>query len=331
MIEDLDVFAVVVEQSSLNQASRLLNLSQPALSRKIAKLEEQLGVALFNRNGKRLELTAIGRLTYTFALEQRQQQLRFLQSLNRYKSEEQTTVTFGASLTTLQTTMPPLVRSFTEKHPYAEVKLITGKTHEIVNDIRDKKADIGIVASSIHESGLVCVPLFDDHLELVVPKAHPLAEKKQPGMQQLQGLPMIMFSKGTWYRKLIDDVFHRYMVMPDLRMEIDSFEAIVRLLPICMAAALLPRSYIGEQLLSSNELVSLHIPELEQTRRTTCLIYNEAADLGTAARQWIADTTAGFKSRKPMIRDANIRVEDNPPVLENEQWPSPSDNSFKLD
>ncbi len=302
MLEDIDIFAVVVEQSSLNQASKLLNLSQPALSRKISKLEENLGVSLFNRNGKRLELTSIGRLTYTFALEQRQQNLKFLQSLNRYKSEDQTTVTFGASLTTLQTTLPPLVSSFTRKHPYAELKLITGKTHEIVNAVRDKKVDVGIVASSIHESGLTCVPLFDDHLELVVPSNHPLADHQETTMQDLQGLAMIIFSKGTWYRKLIDDVFHRYTVMPDLRMEIDSFEAIVRLLPICMAAALLPKSYVGKQLLSGNELVSLHIPELEQTRRTTCLLYSESSDLGSAARQWIIDTQEQFETMNDPIR-----------------------------
>lgn len=62
LFEDLNAFAVIVEQSSLNKASKLLNLSQPALSRKIAKLEEELGVNLFDRRGKRLEITSTGRL-----------------------------------------------------------------------------------------------------------------------------------------------------------------------------------------------------------------------------------------------------------------------------
>lgn len=80
LFEDLNAFAVIVEQSSLNKASKLLNLSQPALSRKIAKLEEELGVNLFDRRGKRLEITSTGRFVYTFALEQRQRQLRFYKS-----------------------------------------------------------------------------------------------------------------------------------------------------------------------------------------------------------------------------------------------------------
>src|SRR5690606_39481703 len=72
MMEDLLVFTTVVEQSSLNKASKLLNLSQPALSRKIAKLEEEWGVALFERKGKRLELTRVGQEAYIYAMEQRQ-------------------------------------------------------------------------------------------------------------------------------------------------------------------------------------------------------------------------------------------------------------------
>lgn len=100
MFEDLNAFAVIVEQSSLNKASKLLNLSQPALSRKIAKLEEELGVNLFDRRGKRLEITSTGRFVYTFALEQRQRQLRFLQKLSQHKNEAQSMLTLGASLTT---------------------------------------------------------------------------------------------------------------------------------------------------------------------------------------------------------------------------------------
>ena len=295
MYEELDVFAVVVEQSSINKASKILNLSQPALSRKIAKLEAELGVQLFNRRGKRLELTSIGQLTYTFALEQRQQQVKFMRTLAHYREGEQITITLGASLTTLQTTLPPLVNAFMEKHPTAEIKLITGKTHEIVSSVRDKRADVGIVASSINQSGLNCIPLFDDHLELVIPADHPLSQVEEASIEHLQGLPMIIFSTGTWYRKLTDDLFHRWGIMPDIRMEIDSFEAIIRMIPTIKAAALLPKSYLRQQLLSDNGLVDIHIPALIETRRTTSLIYGDASELSKAAVRWIAETEALFR------------------------------------
>lgn len=250
MYDDLDAFAAVVEHSSLNRASRQLNLSQPALSRKISKLEERLGVALFNRFGKRLELTEVGRLTYTYALEQRQQRSKFLEALSKFKEGEPQLVTLGASLTTLQTTLPPLVKAYTEKYPAAELKLITGKTHEMVTAVSEGKCDVAIIASQVQEPGLRCIPLFEDQLRLVVSEQHPLTLTPRLTMDHLSRLPMILFSKGTWYRRTTDDLFQRCGVDPDVRMEIDSFEAIVRLLPTIKAAALLPNSYLRPELLN---------------------------------------------------------------------------------
>lgn len=289
MMEDLLVFTTVVEQSSLNKASKLLNLSQPALSRKIAKLEEEWGVSLFTRKGKRLELTRVGQEAYIYAMEQRQRHQNFLQSVSRFKASERSVVTLGASLTTIQTTLPPLVTALMNKFPDIELKLVTGKTHEIVSHVRDRKVDVGVIASSISEAGLRCIPLFQDHLELVVPRGHDLAQKSRPQMDDLNGRSMIVFSKGTWYRKLIDDLFGRYGIIPDIRMEIDSFEAIVRLLPTCKAAALLPKSYLRKPLLKDNELVSVPMKELEQTRRETCLVYADRSDLNSEAREWFTE------------------------------------------
>ncbi|WP_054942883.1 LysR family transcriptional regulator [Paenibacillus ihuae] len=294
MFDDLDIFAAVVEHSSLNRASRQLNLSQPALSRKISKLEERLGVSLFNRFGKRLELTEVGRLTYTYALEQRQQRSKFLEALSKFKEGEPQLVTLGASLTTLQTTLPPLVNAYMNKYPAAELKLITGKTHEIVSAVNEGKCDVGIIASSIQEPGLRCIPLFEDQLRLVASEHHPLTLTAKLTMEHLSRLPMILFSKGTWYRRMTDELFQRCGVDPDVRMEIDSFEAIVRLLPTIKAAALLPKSYLRPELLNGGGLVSLHIKELEQTQRTTCLIYQGSGGLSTAARCLVQVTEEVF-------------------------------------
>lgn len=289
MLDLLEAFATVVEHTSLNQAAKRLNISQPALSRQIARLEEELNVELFHRNGKRLEVTRVGQLTYDFAVDIRKRQLDYLKSIATYKAEGQKIVSIGASLTTLQTTLPIFVNLFKEQYPEAQLKLITGKTHEIVSLIRDKEADFGIVADAIHEQGLISIPLLSDHLELVVPNHHELSSVQEGSIEHLSGLPMLLFSNGTWYRKLIDDLFRRYRVMPDIRMEIDSFEAIGRLLSTCQASALLPKSYLRKQWLEDNDLSVVHLKELEQTERVTSLIYAESASLNDSFRQFIAD------------------------------------------
>ncbi|MFC0333117.1 LysR family transcriptional regulator [Paenibacillus sepulcri] len=298
MLEELNVFAIIVEQSSMNKASTALNLSQPALSRKISKLEQDLGVELFKRVGKRLELTRIGRLTYDYAIETRQQHLRFLKMLAEYKTAGRSSLTIGASLTTLQTTLPDLIQALTQQSSELDIKAITGKTHEIVSLVRDRKADLGIVASQIDDPGLRCVPLFEDHLVLVLPRNHFVMDKGEPVIGDLNGMPMILFSKGTWYRILTDELFEKYHLLPDVRMEIDSFEAILRLLHTCRAGTLLPKSYLREQMLSDNDLISVTIRELKESKRTTSLIHAETDSLSPAVRLWIDEIAKLYNPRR---------------------------------
>ncbi len=295
--EDLNVFAAVVEQSSMNKASALLNLSQPALSRKIAKLEQELGAQLFRRVGRRLELTRIGELTYDYALQARQLHRKYMSTLSEFKQTHRSSLTIGASLTTLQTTLPDLIQALTASHPEIDIKAVTGKTHEIVSLVRDKKIDLGLVASVIDDPQLHCVPLFDDHLELVLPRCHLLTENGKLAIRTLSGLPMILFSKGTWYRNLTDELFDTHRLHPDVKMEIDSFEAILRLLHTCGAATLLPRSYIREQMLADNDLMVVPVLELEQAKRTTSLIHGDPARLEPAVRDWIREAAANYFRR----------------------------------
>ncbi|MFF2885255.1 LysR family transcriptional regulator [Paenibacillus sp. NPDC057967] len=294
MYEELHVFTVIVEQSSMNKASALLNLSQPALSRKIAKLEDEIGVELFRRVGKRLELTRIGQLTYEYALELRQLHRHYLQTVSEFTATGRSSLTIGASLTTLQTTLPDLIQMLTSTHPEFDIKAVTGKTHEIVSYVREHKVDIGIVASGIDDAALRCVPLFDDHLLLVLPRSHVVTEKGMLHIEDLNGLPMILFSKGTWYRIMTDELFDTYRISPDVRMEIDSFEAILRLLHTCRAGTLLPKSYMREQLLEDNDLIVVPIKELAEAKRTTSLIHLDPAALSPSVRQCINEITAKF-------------------------------------
>lgn len=298
MLEDMRMFAAVVEQTSLNKAAERLNVSQPALSRRIARLESELGVDLFRRVGKRLELTAAGQLTYEFSLELRRFHVSYLQKLNAFKTTEAPIATIGASLTTLQTTLPELITAMTEKHPQLEIKAVTGKTHEIATLVKERKVDFGLVGSAVDDDpAITSLPLFEDHLILVLPRTHFILERTQFDVTDLNGLPMILFQPGTWYRTLTDELFRRYQLKPDVRMEIDSFEAIIRLLAACRAGTLLPKSYLRRQLLEDNDLYLVRIPELEETKRTTSLIYGDPAWLAPSTRFLIEETAAYFTRR----------------------------------
>ncbi|MEF3307046.1 LysR family transcriptional regulator [Paenibacillus sp. GYB003] len=283
---NMDVFADVVEHGSLNRAAQALNISQPALSRKIAQLEEELGILLFDRKGKKLELTRLGQIAYEYAVEMREMERKLLQRIAEHHSSFKS-ITIGASLTTLQSTLPDLIALYTRDFPETDIKAITGKTHEIVSLVKENKVDLGLVASKIDNPDLTCIPLFDDHLCLVLPANHRWVDKPGIEIGELRELPMILFSKGTWYRILMDELFHRYTVYPDVKMEIDSFEAILRLVSTCNVATLLPKSYLRPSVLDNNGLVLRNIPELQETTRTTSLLFGRESSLNASTRGWI--------------------------------------------
>jgi len=293
-------FAKIVEFSSLNKASRVLNISQPALSRQIKRLEEDLGVKLFIRRGKRLVLTRAGELCYEHALELEAMQTKLVRALDPYRGDSQPAeLTIGASLTTLQSTLPELLAAYLETHPSTDIKALTGKTHEIVSLVKEKKIDIGIVASHSEGNGYVSEPLFDDHLCLILPIDHPYVDRSSITLGDLDGLSFILFSRGTWYRVLTDELFQRYGIHPDIMMEIDSFEAIIRLVGSCKAAALLPKSYVHTHLAENNKLIVRNLPELHETKRTTSLIFPKEGLDNETVRSFIEKARQYFRS-KPM-------------------------------
>jgi DNA-binding transcriptional LysR family regulator len=299
MLDQLKDFAAVVEHTSLNRAAQSLNMSQPALSRKISALEHELNVPLFERRGKRLVLTRAGEIAYEYAVQFRQMEQRFLHALAEHRPDERISLTIGASLTTLQSTLPDLIRELTTPRLPIEINAVTGKTHEIVKLVLEGKADLGLIASETKHQELVCLPLFTDHLVLVLPKGHRLDRADAVQMQDLQDLPMILFSRGTWYRILMDELFQKYALVPDIRMEIDSFEAIIRLVPTCNMATLLPASYLRPSVIADNGLTVASLPELKQTTRTTSLIYGRSNRLPPAVFTLLEDAVRRWRQHGP--------------------------------
>lgn len=298
MLDSLKDFATVVEHGSINQAARSLNMSQPALSRKISTLEQEIGAQLFLRKGKKLVLTRIGELAYEYALETRSIEQRFLQTLAENQPETTISLTIGASLTTLQSTLPDLIAAMNDQKLPLEINAVTGKTHEIVKLVTESKADLGLIASDIQHPDLTCHPLFTDHLVLVLPRRHPLQyNPDQWHIRNLQHLPMILFSRGTWYRILMDELFQNYSIHPDIRMEIDSFEAILRLISTCNMATLLPFSYLRPSIVEDNKLVLVHLDELKRATRTTSIIYGKNNNLPPSVKDMIIKTATQLCAR----------------------------------
>lgn len=289
MLFPMKLIVALVEHKSLNKAASVLNVTQPALSRQLQSIEEKWQVSLFLRKGKRLELTRAGQLAYEYAKRFLDLEEQFQGTLESFRTTNlEHMITIGASLTTLQSTLPQLMSLYMKSHPNADFQVITGKTHEIVDLVGQRRVDLGLIAAVTSQSDLTCIPLFQDHLSLIAP-SHRRVELPHPNeadIKLLNQLPMVLFSKGTWYRTMIDHLLNQYGIYPDVKMEIDSFEAMTRMVSTGVVYALLPHSYIREDSNSRGYEV-IDIPELTETTRTTSIIYPAKEDLRSAAKLFI--------------------------------------------
>lgn len=192
--EQLRQFLKVAERKNFTRAAEDLLISQPALSRSIARLEEELGQPLFERQTRSVELTDAGRSLLSRAE-------RILALVDDAKAEiaddgETGTIRVGAIPTVAPYCLPRALQGFAAEHPRASVLVTEEVTERLLEKCRQGQVDVALLALPISTPHLQVERLFDEELLLVMPPGHPLAEKKRIAIEDLQGYPFVLLDEA---------------------------------------------------------------------------------------------------------------------------------------
>jgi LysR family hydrogen peroxide-inducible transcriptional activator len=182
------------ELSSFTRAAEAVALSQPALSRSIARLEEELGQPLFERQTRKISLTDVGKL-----LQTRAQQILAL--LDNTKAEicddgHTGTVRVAAIPTIAPFMLPTLLRDFSDAHPSASVIVHEDTTDNLLKKLSEGLVDIALLALPLTAKYLEVEELFEEELLLVLSKDHPLCAKKQIRLADIEPLPFVLLGEA---------------------------------------------------------------------------------------------------------------------------------------
>ncbi len=193
-IEQLRYFLKVAKHESFTRAAADMGISQPALSRSVAKLEQELGQPVFERQTRKLVLTDAGML-----LQSRAQQIVSL--VEDTKAEitddgETGRIRIAAIPTIAPYFLPPLLRDFSDAFPKASVTVQEDTTDQLLKAITDGTVDLAILAKPIDARYLEIEELFEEELLLVVRPDHFLAEKKQVRLADIAPLPFVLLSEA---------------------------------------------------------------------------------------------------------------------------------------
>jgi LysR family cys regulon transcriptional activator len=203
---------------SVSDAAEALFTSQPGVSKQIRLLEEELGVTVFERSGKRLTgITAPGRLV----LEMAGRILRETQNMKRVGEEFASGTAGGLTIATTHTqaryTLPAVIRRFVDRHPDVKLHVQQGSPGQVAAALIDGSADLGIATEALDQHPeLVTLPCYQWSHLVVVPLAHALLTQRPLSLSVLAGYPLITYDETFTGRSHIDRAFDRQGLKPNV-------------------------------------------------------------------------------------------------------------------
>jgi DNA-binding transcriptional LysR family regulator len=203
--ELLTVLALA-EYGSFVAAAAYLKTSQPALTRTIKRVERVLGVTLFARNTRRVEITAAGREFVAVAERMLNDLKHTVRNLSEVTNEQRGRVTIATYSSFAINPLVFLIRRYRETRPLIEIRVREGRQSEIVEDVRSGAADFGIGYINSLPELMESIPLRKEPMLVLVPNSHPLAAKKRPRIRlaELRDEPLVSAPSDTFLRRMTD-------------------------------------------------------------------------------------------------------------------------------
>jgi len=199
-LEQLRIFAAVAERLHFTQASQALGLTQSAVSAAVAALEQQTGVRLFHRVGRRVELTPEGQVL----LEEARQVLRAArhaeEALAEFSGLTRGRLAVMGSQTTAAYWLPPLLHRFRDRYPGITVDLSIGNTAQVAEAVLAGQVELGFVEGAVDHPSLALRPVAADRLVLVVGGEHVWAADRALDAEEFQRLPWVLRERGSGTR-----------------------------------------------------------------------------------------------------------------------------------
>lgn len=315
-LDQLRILKAIASEGSFKRAADSLYVSQPAVSLQVQNLEKQLNVPLFDRGGRRAQLTEAGHLLLNYGekiITLCQETCRAIEDLQNLQGG---TLIVGASQTTGTYLLPKMIGLFRQKYPDVAVQLQVHSTRRTSWGVANGQVDLAIIGGEVPgelQGTLKTIAYAEDELALILPSSHPLAHQKTIHREDLYKLNFITLDSQSTIRKVIDQVLTRGEIDPKrlkIEMELNSIEAIKNAVQSGLGAAFVSVTAIEKEL----HMGVLHRTQLEDVtvRRTLTVIMNPNRYRSKAAEAFVKEILPEFASQDVRDNWENlIQIEDS--------------------
>ncbi|MBD1921137.1 LysR family transcriptional regulator [Microcoleus sp. FACHB-831] len=276
-LDQLRILKAIAAEGSFKRAADSLYVSQPAVSLQVQNLERQLDVPLFDRGGRRAQLTEAGHLLLSYGekiLTLCQETCRAIEDLQNLQGG---TLIVGASQTTGTYLLPRMIGLFRQSYPDVAVQLHVHSTRRTAWSVANGQVDLAIIGGEVPsdlQDALEIIPYAEDELALILPVFHPLAKIPTIQREDLYKLQFIALDSQSTIRKVIDNVLIRADIDPrrlKIEMELNSIEAIKNAVQAGLGAAFVSLAAIEKEL-QMGVLHNAHIEEVTIKRMLSVIV-----------------------------------------------------------
>ena len=300
-LDQLRILKAIAAEGSFKRAADSLYVSQPAVSLQVQNLERSLAVPLFDRGGRRAQLTEAGHLLLEYGdriLSLCQETCRAIEDLQNLQGG---TLIIGASQTTGTYMLPRMIGQFRQRYPEVAVQLHVHSTRRTAWAVANGQIDLAIIGGEIPpelQESLEAVAYAEDELALIMPVFHPLATSDVIARSDLYKLKFITLDSQSTTRKAIDQVLAKGGIETRrlrIEMELNSIEAIKNAVQSGLGVAFLSTSAIEKEL----QMSVIHRARIEsvEVKRTLSVIFNPNRYRSKAAEAFTREILPQFTNR----------------------------------
>jgi len=263
-LRQMKVFAAVARQLSFTRAARELHLTQPAVSQQIKLLEQEVGLPLFEKIGRQVQLAPAGEELLRYATQAIELLREAGESLAAMRGLKRGVLKLGA-VSTAKYFAPSLLSAFTPAYPEVTIKFGVGNREEIIKQMAANEIDLVIMGRPPRELETVAAPFARHPLVIIAAPDHPLAAKRHIPLRQLSSEQFLIREEGSGTRASMEHVFRERHVSFRVSMEVSSNETIKQAVMAGMGISFISAHTVGLEL-AAGKLVCLDIVGLPIVR-----------------------------------------------------------------
>lgn len=243
-LHQLRYVCAIVDTGNFSRAAERCQIAQPSLSQQVLKLEEDLGAKLFDRLGRSVRLTEVGRafIPHARAILERIEVAR--SSVADKRADLRGSVAVGVIPTVAPYLMPSYTAGFTKRYPEARLRIVEETTSILVEGLRDLTLDVAILALPLRHKDLELFPIRTEPLLAVLRRDHPRASAQSLALKDLRGESFVMLRDGHCFRDLTIDTCAHARVRPNIAFESDQFSSLLGMVAAGVGVSLIPEMAI---------------------------------------------------------------------------------------